>query len=38
MEPLARPPRGKMDRKVAMAHRALEALGAWMQARKASAA
>jgi methylenetetrahydrofolate--tRNA-(uracil-5-)-methyltransferase len=38
MEPLARPPRGKMDRKVAMSNRALEALREWMQARAESAA
>jgi methylenetetrahydrofolate--tRNA-(uracil-5-)-methyltransferase len=31
MEPLSRPPRGKMDRKLAMANRALEALAAWLQ-------
>jgi methylenetetrahydrofolate--tRNA-(uracil-5-)-methyltransferase len=31
MEPLVRPPRGKMERKLAMAERALEALSAWMQ-------
>jgi methylenetetrahydrofolate--tRNA-(uracil-5-)-methyltransferase len=38
MEPLARPPRGKMDRKIAMSNRALEALREWMQARAESAA
>jgi methylenetetrahydrofolate--tRNA-(uracil-5-)-methyltransferase len=38
MEPLPRPPRGKMDRKVAMSNRALEALHQWMQARAESAA
>ncbi len=32
MEPLTRPPRGKMDRKLAMAHRALEELAVWMAA------
>ena len=35
MEPLARPPRGKMDRKLAMADRALEALAVWLQRRAA---
>ena len=35
MEPLANPPRGKGDRKVAMANRALEALEAWRQDRVA---
>ena len=35
MEPLVKPPRGKMDRKVAMATRALEALASWMQDRAA---
>jgi methylenetetrahydrofolate--tRNA-(uracil-5-)-methyltransferase len=29
MEPLTQPPRGKMDRKLAMANRALEALAGW---------
>ncbi|HEY7172311.1 MAG TPA: methylenetetrahydrofolate--tRNA-(uracil(54)-C(5))-methyltransferase (FADH(2)-oxidizing) TrmFO [Vicinamibacterales bacterium] len=29
MEPLTKPPRGKMDRKLAMANRALEALAGW---------
>jgi methylenetetrahydrofolate--tRNA-(uracil-5-)-methyltransferase len=38
MEPLARPPRSKMDRKLAMAERALDALSEWMQARAASVA
>ncbi|MQA31520.1 MAG: methylenetetrahydrofolate--tRNA-(uracil(54)-C(5))-methyltransferase (FADH(2)-oxidizing) TrmFO [Luteitalea sp.] len=37
MEPLLRPPRGKLDRKVAMANRALDALGDWMQAHAESA-
>jgi len=36
MEPLARPPRGKMDRKVAMANRALTDLERW-RAERASA-
>jgi methylenetetrahydrofolate--tRNA-(uracil-5-)-methyltransferase len=31
MEPLARPPRGKMDRKLAMSNRALVDLTAWLQ-------
>src|SRR6185503_14247918 len=31
MEPLVQPPRGKMDRKLAMAHRALADLTAWLQ-------
>ena len=35
MEPLTRPPRGKMDRKLAMADRALEALAVWLQRRAA---
>jgi methylenetetrahydrofolate--tRNA-(uracil-5-)-methyltransferase len=35
MEPLVRPPRGKMDRKLAMASRALDALGVWMRDRAA---
>ena len=35
MEPLTRPPRGKMDRKVAMANRALDALAEWMRERAA---
>lgn len=35
MEPLTRPPRGKMDRKMAMATRALDALGDWMRERAA---
>jgi methylenetetrahydrofolate--tRNA-(uracil-5-)-methyltransferase len=35
MEPLMNPPRGKMERKLAMANRALEALAAWMQGRAA---
>jgi methylenetetrahydrofolate--tRNA-(uracil-5-)-methyltransferase len=35
MEPLVRPPRGKMDRKLAMATRALDALDAWMRDRAA---
>jgi methylenetetrahydrofolate--tRNA-(uracil-5-)-methyltransferase len=35
MEPLHHPPRGKMDRKLAMAHRALDALGQWMRDRAA---
>ena len=33
MEPLSRPPRSKMDRKLAMADRALDALRDWMQGR-----
>lgn len=33
MEPLEKPPRGKADRKVAMSHRALDALDAWMRGR-----
>jgi methylenetetrahydrofolate--tRNA-(uracil-5-)-methyltransferase len=35
MEPLTSPPRGKMDRKVAMANRALDALAGWMRERAA---
>ena len=35
MEPLEKPPRGKADRKVAMSHRALDALDAWMRGRVA---
>jgi methylenetetrahydrofolate--tRNA-(uracil-5-)-methyltransferase len=35
MEPLVTPPRGKMDRKLAMAQRALDALASWMQDRAA---
>jgi methylenetetrahydrofolate--tRNA-(uracil-5-)-methyltransferase len=35
MEPLAGAPRGKMDRKIAMANRALDALGGWMRDRAA---
>ncbi|MGE3955889.1 MAG: methylenetetrahydrofolate--tRNA-(uracil(54)-C(5))-methyltransferase (FADH(2)-oxidizing) TrmFO [Vicinamibacterales bacterium] len=35
MEPLVQPPRGKADRKVALSHRALEALDAWMRDRVA---
>ena len=35
MEPLVKPPRGKMDRKVAMANRALEQLADWMRDRAA---
>jgi len=35
MEPLVKPPRGKMDRKLAMASRALDALGQWMRDRAA---
>jgi methylenetetrahydrofolate--tRNA-(uracil-5-)-methyltransferase len=35
MEPLTSPPRGKMDRKVAMANRALDALAEWMRERAA---
>jgi methylenetetrahydrofolate--tRNA-(uracil-5-)-methyltransferase len=38
MEPLPNPPRGKMDRKLAMAERALAALAAWTAARAESAA
>ena len=38
MEPLALPPRGKLDRKIATANRALEALGRWMQADRESVA
>jgi len=37
MEPLARPPRGKMERKMAMANRALEQLDDWRGARALSA-
>jgi methylenetetrahydrofolate--tRNA-(uracil-5-)-methyltransferase len=33
MEPLARPPRGKMERKLAMSERALTALDLWMSGR-----
>ena len=36
MEPLARPPRGKMDRKLAMANRALEQLERWRAERDAA--
>jgi methylenetetrahydrofolate--tRNA-(uracil-5-)-methyltransferase len=35
MEPLASPPRGRMDRKLAMANRALDALADWMRDRAA---
>lgn len=35
MEPLEKSPRGKLDRKLAMANRALEALAAWMRQRAA---
>ncbi|HUR34979.1 MAG TPA: methylenetetrahydrofolate--tRNA-(uracil(54)-C(5))-methyltransferase (FADH(2)-oxidizing) TrmFO [Vicinamibacterales bacterium] len=35
MEPLVTPPRGKMDRKLAMANRALAALADWMRDRAA---
>ncbi len=35
MEPLVKPPRGKMERKLAMANRALEALAVWMRDRAA---
>lgn len=35
MEPLVKPPRSKMDRKLAMAHRALDALAEWMRGRAA---
>jgi len=35
MEPLAKPPRGKGDRKVAMSNRALDALAAWLRERAA---
>ncbi len=35
MEPLVKPPRGKMERKVAMANRALDALADWMRDRVA---
>jgi len=35
MEPLVNPPRGKMDRKLAMAQRALDALAGWMRDRAA---
>src|SRR4051812_1339403 len=38
MEPLPNPPRGKMDRKLAIAERALAALAAWTAARAESAA
>ena len=31
MEPLVKPPRGKMERKLAMANRALEDLAVWMR-------
>jgi len=37
MEPLPRPPRGKMDRKLAMANRALDDLARWRAARDAAA-
>jgi methylenetetrahydrofolate--tRNA-(uracil-5-)-methyltransferase len=36
MEPLARGPRGKADRKLAMSARALDALGEWMRSRACS--
>jgi len=35
MEPLVKAPRGKMDRKLAMANRALDALADWMRDRAA---
>lgn len=35
MEPLAHAPRGKLERKMAIAERALDALAAWMQRRAA---
>lgn len=35
MEPLTRPPRARMDRKRALAERALDALASWMQRRAA---
>lgn len=35
MEPLAAPPRGKMERKMAMANRALDTLADWMRERTA---
>ena len=35
MEPLVTPPRGKMERKLAMANRALEDLAVWMRDREA---
>ena len=35
MEPLPNPPRGKVDRKVAMANRGLETLATWMKDRQA---
>jgi methylenetetrahydrofolate--tRNA-(uracil-5-)-methyltransferase len=35
MEPLSKPPRGKMDRKLAMANRALDALAGWLRERAA---
>jgi len=38
MEPLAKAPRGKLDRKLAMAERALEALAAWTAAHAESVA
>jgi methylenetetrahydrofolate--tRNA-(uracil-5-)-methyltransferase len=38
MEPLTRPPRGKMDRKLATSERALAALASWMASRAESAA
>jgi methylenetetrahydrofolate--tRNA-(uracil-5-)-methyltransferase len=37
MPPLDRPPRGKMERKLAISSRALEALDAWMSERSSSA-
>lgn len=38
MEPLSKPPRNKMDRKLAIADRALDALRDWMQVRQESLA
>jgi methylenetetrahydrofolate--tRNA-(uracil-5-)-methyltransferase len=38
MEPLAKPPRGKLDRKLAIADRALEALAAWTASHAESVA
>ena len=37
MAPLDRPPRGKLDRKLAMAHRALDALAQWMAGKSVAA-
>jgi methylenetetrahydrofolate--tRNA-(uracil-5-)-methyltransferase len=38
MQPLEKPPRGKMERKLAVSERALEDLGAWMSATAEAAA